>query len=137
MKTINVALILWNADVIDLMSLVLSQWKLRSRGVEPSQGERRIEKLIASTDPSVVVFDLEPPYARSAAVVLNLTRRFPGKSFVLTCADPILALMKAPALLGRPIFQKPYEPDELAKTVVSMAGSMAENTAALAVVSGR
>jgi hypothetical protein len=137
MKSINVALILWNADVIDLMSVVLSQWKLRSRGVEPSQGARRIEKLIASTDVSVVVFDLDPPYAQSAAVVLNLIRRFPGKSFVLTCADPILALMKAPALIGRPIFQKPYEPDELAKTVVSMAAGAAENTAALAAVSGR
>jgi hypothetical protein len=137
MESINVALILWNADVIDLMSVVLSEWKLRSRGVEPSQGARRIEQLIASTDPSVVVFDLEPPYAQSAAVVLKLIARFPGKSFVLTCADPILALIKAPALLGRPFFQKPYEPDALAKTVASMVGSPAEHTASFAVVSGR
>ena len=137
MKSINVALILWNADVIDLMSVVLSQWEVMSRGIEPSEGVHRIERLITSTNPSVVVFDLAPPYARSATVVLNLISRFPGKSFVLTCADPILALMKAPALFGRPILQKPYKPDDLAKTVLSMAASSAEHSAALAVVSGR
>jgi hypothetical protein len=35
------------------------------------------------------------------------------------------------------MFQKPYEPDELAKTVFSMATRPAEHNAALAVVSGR
>src|SRR5262245_35927928 len=108
MKNINIALILWNTDVIDLMSFVLCQQKLTSRGVEPSQGEERIEELIASCNPSVVVFDLEPPYARSSAVLLHLVKRFPDRSFVLTCADPVLAVMSAPRLLGHPIFQKPY-----------------------------
>ena len=120
MTSINIALILWNTDVIDMMSLVLLQWKLTSRGVEPSQGEEAIEQWIASCNPSVVVVDLEPPYAKSGAVVSNLMKRFPDKSFVLTCADPIFALIKAPSLFGHPIFQKPYEPRDLAGTVASM-----------------
>jgi DNA-binding NarL/FixJ family response regulator len=129
MTTTNIALILWNTDVIDLMSLVLLQWKLTSRGVEPSQGEEAIEQWIASYNPKVVVFDLDPPYARSGAVVSNLIRRFPEQSFVLTCADPILALVKAPALFAHPIFQKPYEPDELAKTVASLVPRVSDRDA--------
>jgi DNA-binding NtrC family response regulator len=120
MKSINIALILWNTDVIELMSFVLCQRRLTSRGVEPSQGEERIQELIASCNPSVIVFDLEPPYARSAAVVQHLITRFPDRAFILTCADPVLALMSAPRLLGYPIFQKPYEPDDMVQAVASM-----------------
>jgi hypothetical protein len=120
MRNQNIALILFNPDVIELMSVVLRQWKLGSRGVEPSQGAACIEELIMSCNSSVVVFDLDPPYARSAALVLQLMRRFPDRSFVLTCADPLLALASEPLLLGYPIFQKPYEPDRIADIVASM-----------------
>src|SRR5439155_3233983 len=62
---IDVALILWNPDVIQLVSFVLLHRNLRSRGVEPSRGAEEIQDLIASCGPTVVVFDLKPPYDES------------------------------------------------------------------------
>jgi hypothetical protein len=117
---IDVALILWNPDVIQLVSVVLLQRNLKSCGVEPSDGAERIEDLIVSCRPAVVVFDLDPPYDRSAAVALSLQNRFPDCSFVMTCADSVLALKKAPWLARCPMFQKPYEMDEMANVVRSM-----------------
>lgn len=116
----DVALILWNRDVIQLMSLVLLQRNLESCGVEPSDGAERIERFLRSCNPSVVVFDLHPPYDRSAAVALRMMDRFPGTSFVLTCADSVLAMKKAPWLSRCLLFQKPYELDEIADAVRSM-----------------
>jgi hypothetical protein len=118
--SIDVTLILWNKDVIQLVTLILLHWNLRSIGVEPSEGPEKIEDLIASSSPAVVVYDLDPPYDRSAAVTLRLLDRFPECSFVMTCADPALALKSAPWLSGHPVFQKPYELDEVAYTVASM-----------------
>jgi hypothetical protein len=120
-KRVDVVLILWNPDVIELVSFVLHHRNLTSCGVEPSQGAQRIEELIASCSPSVVLFDLDPPYDRSAGAALNLMRRFPNRPFVVTCADPALALKSAPWLSRHPMFQKPYEPDEIADTVRSIA----------------
>jgi hypothetical protein len=117
---IDVALILWNTDVIELVSLVLLHRNLSSSGLEPSEGAERMEDLIVSCGPRVVVFDLDPPYVRSAGVALRLLDRFPGPSFVMTCADPTLALCNAPWLSGHPMFQKPYEIDVIADTVRSM-----------------
>ena len=117
----DVALILWNEDVIQLLSLVLLHHRLKSSGIEPGEGADRIENLIVSRRPRVVVFDLDPPYDRSAGAALNLMRRFPNRSFVMTCADHSLALKSAPWLSRHPMFQKPYEPDEIADTVRSMA----------------
>ncbi|PYS17624.1 MAG: hypothetical protein DMG11_34620 [Acidobacteria bacterium] len=85
---IDVALILWNPDVIQLVSFVLLHRNLRSRGVEPSRGAEEIQDLIASCGPTVVVFDLKPPYDESSSVVRSLLCRFPDRSFVMTCADP-------------------------------------------------
>jgi len=117
---IDVALILWNTDVIDLVSLVLLRRNLLSCGCEPSEGAENIEELIVSCGPRVVIFDLDPPYDRSATVALRLLNRFPDRLFVMTCADSALALKKAPWLSGLPMFQKPYEVDEVATIVSSM-----------------
>jgi hypothetical protein len=116
----DVALILWNRDVIQLMSMVLLQRNLESCGVEPSDGVERIEKFLMSSRPRVVIFDLHPPYERSAAVALRMMHRFPDSSFVLTCADSVLALKKAPWLSRYLLFQKPYQLDEVADVVRSM-----------------
>jgi hypothetical protein len=113
-------LILWNTDVIQLVSLILCQRNLQSLGVEPSQGVQKIEELIEYCSPSVVVFDLEPPYSRSSAVVLNLLGRFPDPGFVFTCADPPRALKDAPWLSQFPMLQKPYTPDQIGEIVTSM-----------------
>ncbi len=116
----DVALILWNPDVIQLVSFVLRQRDLKSCGVEPSGGTERLEELLASCRPSVVLFDLAPPYIRSAAVARYLLNRFPDCSFAMTCADPMLALNTAPWLACHPLFQKPYEIDEIGDVVRSM-----------------
>jgi hypothetical protein len=63
------------------------------------------------------MFDLDPPYERSSAVVLGLLDRFPDRSFVITCADPRLVLRKAPWMSAYPVFQKPYEMDNIADAV--------------------
>ena len=111
---VDVALILWNRDVIELMSLVLLDRNLKSCGLEPSESLDKIEALIAACRPSIVVFDLCPPYDRSAAFALRLSDRFSDCEFVMTCADSVLALKKAPWLSSHLIFQKPYQIDEIA-----------------------
>src|SRR6185369_3505957 len=124
-KSIDVALILWNQDVIELMSWVLHHRDLNSSGVEPSAGDERIENFITSASPTVVVFDLGPPYDRSAQVARRLLNRFPDRSFVMTCADKTMALRIAPWLSHHALLQKPYEMDEMANTIrllVSSAG---------------
>jgi hypothetical protein len=118
---VDVALILWNQDVIDWVSLVLLERKLRSHGVEPSAELQTIEHLIGSCRPYVVVFDIAPPYTQSTAVLLRLLNRFPDRAFVVTCADPVLAVLAAPWLSVRVVLQTPYEPDVIVRTVVSMA----------------
>jgi hypothetical protein len=119
-KRIDVALILWNPDIIELVSLVLLRRNLISGGFEPSEGAERIEDLIVTCNPSVVVLDLDPPYERSAAVALNLLNRFPDRAFLMTCADSALALKRAPWLSAHMMFQKPYEMDEIANCVRSL-----------------
>jgi hypothetical protein len=117
---IDAVLILWNPDVIQLVSLVLKYRNLKSCGIEPSDGEESIERLMMACSPTVVVFDLDPPYDRSATVALRLLDRFPECSFVMTCADSGLALKRAPWLARHPMLQKPYEMDEIARIVRSM-----------------
>jgi hypothetical protein len=134
MKTYaDVALILWNPDVIELVSLVLVHRNLKSIGVEPSEGRDGIEELIVSSSPSVVVFDLDPPYGRSTAVAHHLLNRFPDRAFVMTCADRGLALRTAPWLSSHPLFQKPYEMDEIANTVRSMVRHSCRNVVSLSI----
>lgn len=119
-QNIDVALVLWNTDVIQLASLVLCRRNLVSMGIEPSEGLDRIGDVIASSGAPVVVFDLEPPYARSAAVLGQLLNRFIDRSFVMTCADPMLAVKATPWLSGHNIFQKPYAMADMADTVCSL-----------------
>jgi hypothetical protein len=122
MKTrADVALILWNKDVIQLLSFVLASRNLKSAGIEPSEGVQEIERLLALSGPDVVVFDLDPPYKRSAAVMLRLLDRFHHCSFVMTCADPALAVNSVPWLSNYPVFQKPYHLDDIVETVASLA----------------
>jgi hypothetical protein len=132
--SIDVALILWNRDVIQLVSLVLLHRNLKSCGVEPSDGS--VEDLILSGEPSVVVFDLAPPYDRSGASALQLQNRFPECAFVMTCADSRLALKKAPWLSGLPFFQKPYPLDEIANVVRSLVKRVPRSAAAATVSAG-
>jgi len=47
--------------------------------------------------------------------------RFPECAFVMTCADPAVALQMAPWLSGHHIFQKPYELDEISAAVLRMS----------------
>jgi hypothetical protein len=103
------------------MSAVLDDWNLSSNGIEPSEGLGKIEDLIETGNPGVVVFDLDPPYSRSSRIAWQLVDRFPDRSFVLTCADPVLAVKSAPWLSRHPIFQKPYETNKLAGTIRSLA----------------
>jgi hypothetical protein len=79
------------------------------------------------------VFDLDPPYNVSAARALHLLQRFPDIRLVITCADSALALKKAPWLSGYPVFQKPYEMDEIANTVQSMFKRVSKTVAAVSV----
>jgi hypothetical protein len=118
---IDVALILWNPDVIQLMSMVLWHRHLSASGVEPHEREK-IQSLIESGKPSVVVFDLDPPYQRSAAVLSDLMARFSGCSFIMTCADPALALKFVPWLSSYRVFQKPYPIDELGNAIDAKVG---------------
>ncbi len=117
---IDVALFLWNPDVIELVSMILLRRNLQSCGVEPSKEIASIEACIAAWSPSVVVFDLAPPYDRSAAGALRLVRRFPDRPFVMTCADKGLALRRAPWLAGHVMFQKPCEVNDVANAVRSL-----------------
>ena len=130
---VDVALILWNRDVIELISLILHGRNLTSCGVEPSVGKQVIEDLIVARSPSVVVFDLDPPYARSAGVALRLLDRFPDCPFLITCADTRLALKNAAWLSDFVMFQKPYEVDEVADVVRSMVRSASSNLRALSI----
>lgn len=118
--SIDVALILWNPDVIELMSFVLLRRDLRSGGIEPAEGRERIADFISSCTATVVLFDLAPPYKRSVEEALCLLDRFPNRSFIMTCADRRLALSCAPWLYHFPLFQKPYAMEEIAETARSM-----------------
>jgi DNA-binding NtrC family response regulator len=116
----DVALIIFNPDVIDLMSFVLLDADLSCCGFEPSEGEDRVKEFIASHRPGVAVFDLDPPYDKSTLILKRLLNRFPDLPFVITCADPMLAITAAPWLSCHYIFQKPYEPDEILAVVACM-----------------
>ena len=131
---IDVALVLWNPDVIQLMAHVLCRRNLVSSGIEPSEGMERITDVIASSGAPVVVFDLEPPYARSASVAKELLNRFPDRGFVMTCADPLIAVKSAPWLAMYSIFQKPYETDDVAAMVSSMVRRTLRQVAACSFV---
>ena len=122
----DVALILWNPDVIQWVSFILLQQNLKCCGIEPSAGPQKMEEMIASHRPSVVVFDLAPPYKHSAAVFLRLLDRFPDRAFVTTCADPIVARKAAPWLSCHLTLQKPYEADVIEKIVVSKVSRAAK-----------
>ena len=130
---VDAALILWNRDVIELVSLVLQQRNLKSCGVEPMDSHEGIEDFIVACDPSVVVFDLEPPYERSAAAAQRLLDRFPDRSFVITCADSARAIKTAPWLCCHPVLQKPYAMDEMANTVRAMVRRSCRNAVAMAI----
>ena len=122
-KSIDVALILWNQDVIDLVAWVLLHRNLRSGGVEPSAGDEKIESLIRSLSPTVVVFDLGPPYVRSTQALRRLLNRFPDRLFVMTCADKTMALKTAPWLSHHALLEKPYEIDDIANRIRGLVTS--------------
>ena len=116
----DIALILWNPDVIEWVSIVLRQENLKCCGMEPSAGPQKIEELITACGSRVVMLDLAPPYEQSADILLRLLERFPGRLFVLSCADPMLAMKAAPWLSAHVLLQKPYELEVIRKVLVSM-----------------
>jgi hypothetical protein len=120
MDRLDVALILWNADVIQWVSYVLLQQDFKCCGIEPSGGVDRIEELIATTGPRLVMLDLAPPYTKSTNDFLHLLERFPRQLFVITCADPLFAIQAAPWLCSQLMLQKPYGPETIRKIVVPL-----------------
>jgi hypothetical protein len=117
----DVVLIVWGVDVIELMALALQDCHLTAVGLEPAEEMDRIEEFITSYDPSVIVFDLAPPYRRSAEAAILLLCRFPWLAAVFTCADRKLAQNQEPWLSCRPIFQKPYDIDAITGLIASLA----------------
>jgi len=120
MDRLDVALILWNSDVIQWVSYVLLQQDFTCCGIEPSDGVGRIEELIASSGPRLVMLDLAPPYEKSTKDFLYLLERFPRQKFVITCADPLFAIQAAPWLCSQLMLQKPYGPEVIRKIVVPL-----------------
>ena len=51
---------------------------------------------------------------------MRLMAQFADRTFVMTCADPAIALKAAPWLSSHPLFQKPYETDDIVETVLSI-----------------
>jgi len=117
---IDVALVLWNPDVITVVSMALLQRGLHAAGLEPQEDTATIEELIRSTGSHVVVFDLAPPYSKSGAVAIHLMRSFPSRAFVFTCADPEVALKAQPWLASYRIFRKPYDVLEMAESIAAV-----------------
>lgn len=115
----DIALILWNTDVIEFVSVVLLRDNVRCCGIQPDEAEDRIEEFIASHGSNTVMFDLAPPYSQSAKVFMRLIDRFPDRSFIITCADPMLAIKVAPWLSCHHIVQKPYEAEEIRDILLS------------------
>ena len=120
---VDVALVVWNPDIIQLLSFALQTHDLNGVGIEPSEGTRNIARFLDFADAPVVVFDLEPPYNRSAAGLLPLLQKFQQRAFVVTCADPVLALKSAPYLARYPVFQKPYDIGKIVSTIQTLARS--------------
>ena len=116
----DVALILWNADVIEWVSLVLQQEHLTCCGIEPCGGEPHLARWIASQNPRVVMLDLAPPYKESTRMFRRLLDSSPDRLFVLTCADPCLAVKAGPWICAHPTLQKPYGPETLRLILGSM-----------------
>jgi hypothetical protein len=116
----DVALFLWNSDIIEMMSWLLLDRHVDSDGVEPSEGYDAIAELILHWTPKVVVFDLMPPYQASSEELARLVKRFPNASFVITCADSTLAQKRASWLSAFPVFEKPYDPFALAHVIHDM-----------------
>jgi AmiR/NasT family two-component response regulator len=125
----DVALVLWNRDVIELVSMILLTRNLKARGIEPSDDVAQVEEFILTCAPTVVVLDLEPPYHQSVSKAQYLLNRFPDRPFVLTCADPALATTAAPWLSVHPLYQKPFEIDALVEKIHSMVKRSCLNAA--------
>ena len=117
----DVVLFVWSLDVTELISLALQDCHLTAAGLEPAEEIDRMEEFIDSCEPSVVVFDLAPPYRTSAKTATLLLSRFPDLPFVFTCADRQLAQKHVPWLSCRPIFQKPYDICAVAELLASLA----------------
>ena len=117
---VDVALVVWNPDIIQLLSFVLQTHDLNGVGIEPSEGTKNIARFLEFADAPVVVFDIEPPYTRSTAGLLPLLEKFQQCAFVVTCADPVLALKSAPYLARYPVFQKPYDLSKIVSTILEL-----------------
>ncbi len=63
--------------------------------------------------------------------------RFIDRSFVMTCADPMLAVKATPWLSGHNIFQKPYAMADIADTVCSLIRLHSPTTSSIRYVISR
>lgn len=115
----DVALVLWNVDVIDLVASLLRERRLSVVGLEPREETERIQEVLTARGPRVVVFDLAPPYRRSGQVAADLLRSFKSSKFIFTCADPKVAFMMEPWLSCYQVFQKPYDVMDLTDVIAS------------------
>src|SRR5262245_5456012 len=117
----DVALILWNPDVIQWVSFILLQQNLKCCGIEPSAGPQKMEEMIASHRPSVVVFSLAPPLKPSGARPWCLLVRFLAWASATPCAHPTSARKAARWRPYCSTLQKSYEGD----VIVTRGGSKA------------
>jgi hypothetical protein len=126
----DVALILCNPDVIDLVAYLLARRNMTYVGLDPWAGVGSMQKLILLHRPACVVMDLIPDYRSSGQYALRLMKLYPESKFMFTAADPQLALARLPWLNGYATFQKPFDPILMADLITSMSHKRALAAAA-------
>jgi hypothetical protein len=126
----DVALILCNPDVIDLVAYLLVRRNMTYVGLDPWAGIDSMQRLILRHRPACVVLDLIPDYRSSGQYALRLMKLYPESKFIFTAADPQVALARLPWLKGYATFQKPFDPILLADLITSMSHKRALAAAA-------
>jgi DNA-binding NtrC family response regulator len=126
----DVALILCNPDVIDLVAYLLARRNMTYVGLDPWAGIDSMQRLILRQRPACVVLDLIPDYRSSGQYALRLMKLYPESKFIFTAADPQVALARLPWLKGYATFQKPFDPILLADLITSMSHKRALAAAA-------
>ena len=126
----DVALILCNPDVIDLVGYLLARRNMTYVGLDPWAGVSSMQGLVSMHRPACVVMDLIPDYRSSGQYALKLMKLHPESKFIFTAADPQLALARLPWLKGYATFQKPFDPILLTDLIASMSHRRAKAAAA-------
>ena len=127
----DVALILCNPDVIDLVAYLLARRNMTYVGLNVGRRELDARTRFSVHRPACVVMDLIPDYRSSGQYALKLMKLHPEAKFIFTAADPQLALTRLPWLKGYATFQKPFDPILLADLITSMSHRRAKGPAAV------